>query len=163
MRRLISATAAFIIAALPASAEAWRVSDAPVPTGDGKWVCMLWHGRTAPLMNITIMTDRNFISVAAPQFAAVPDRSNTTFTYPSGRSGAGVIRKAEPQSSAVFVYFPDEALDPILDQFRTGGTFSLTAGDASASFPVPDTGLGSGFAPLKDCAARFPEMPEEPE
>ncbi|MFN3312111.1 MAG: hypothetical protein ACK46Q_01415 [Hyphomonas sp.] len=159
MRKQLLTTAALILAALPASAETWGVSDAPVPSGDGKWMCMLWHGKTAPLMNITIMTDRNFISVAAPQFAAVPDRTPTTFTYPSGRSGAGVIRKAEPQSSAVFVLFPDEALDPILDQFRTGGTFTLTAGDASASFPVPAPGLGSGIAPLKDCAARFPETP----
>ena len=159
MRKQLLITAALILSALPAAAESWGVSDAPVPTGDGKWMCMLWHGRTAPMMNITIMTDRNFITVAAPQFATVPDRTNTTFTYPTGRSGAGVIRKAEPQSSAVFVYFPDEALDPILDQFRTGGTFTLTAGDASASFPVPDPGFGSGIAPLKDCAAKFPGPP----
>lgn len=159
MRKQLGITAALILAALPASAETWGVSDAPVSTGDGKWMCMLWHGRTAPLMNITIMTDRNFITVAAPQFAAVPDRTSATFTYPSGRSGAGVIRKADPQGTSVFVYFPDEALDPILDQFRTPGTFTLTAGDASASFPVPDPGLGSGIAPLKDCAARFPETP----
>lgn len=151
--------AALILAATPASAESWGVTDEPDPAGDGKWMCMLWHGTAAPLMNITIMTDRNFIAVVAPQFAAVPDRANATFTYPSGRGGAGVIRKAASQANAVFLYFPDDALDTILDQFRTPGTFTFSAGDVSASFPVPAPGLSDGITYLKECAARIPDMP----
>lgn len=151
------AAAALLATALPVSAETWGVSDAPVLTDDGKWMCMLWHGTTAPMMNITVMTDRNFLTVVGAQFAAVPDRANAAFTYSSGRSGAGVIRKADPQSNAVYLFFPDEVLDTILDQFRTPGTFILTAGEASASFPVP--GLDSGISHLKACVETFPDAP----
>ncbi|PKP82177.1 MAG: hypothetical protein CVT79_07765 [Alphaproteobacteria bacterium HGW-Alphaproteobacteria-18] len=153
-------TLALGAAALPAAAQSWGVSDKPAATDNGQWMCMLWHGTTAPMMNITMMTDRNFISVVGSQFAAVPDRAEAQLAYASGRTGNGVIRKSEQQPNAVFLYFPDEALDTILDQFRTPGTFTLSAGEASASFPVPEPGLGTGIVLLKECAGKFPETSE---
>jgi len=158
MRRHFFITAALLAAALPAAAQSWGVSDKPSVTDLGQSMCMLWYGRTAPMMNITIMSDRNFISVSAPQFAAVADGADAAFTYPSGRSGAGKLRKIDTMPSAVIVFFPDAATDVIFDQFRPAGTFTFTSGEASASFPSP--GLESGIAHLKDCVAQFPDAPE---
>lgn len=119
---------------------------------------MLWYGDRPPMMNITLMSDRNFITVAAPQFGPVPDRAQARIEYASGRNGTISLRKAADRPEAVFVFFPDEAVHAILDQFRTEGTFTLTSGKVSASFAVP--GLGSGIAHLKSCVEAFPEMPE---
>ena len=154
MRRYLVA-AALLAAALPASAETWGVSDKPSQVESGQWMCMLWYGKSAPMMNITRMSDRNFITVAAPQFAAVADGDEAKITYSSGRSGSAKIRKAEVAPNAVMLFFPDEAVDTVLDQFRAEGTFTLASGDVSASFPVP--GLGSGIAHLKTCVEKFPE------
>lgn len=159
MRRLITAaTAALLAAALPASAESWGVSDKPSVTDLGQSMCMIWYGKTAPMMNITIMSDRNFISVVASDFSAVEDGAEVRLTYPSGRGGAGKLRKLDTRPDAVFVYFPDAATEVIFDQFRPAGTFTLTSGEVSASFPSP--GLDSGIAHLKACVAQFPETSE---
>lgn len=145
-------------AALPAAAaQGWGVSDKPVQTEGTQWMCMLWHGTTAPMMNITLMTDRNFISVVASPFASAEDRAEARMDYASGKSGAGVIRKTD-RPDAVFLFFPDEALDTLLDQFRTPGTFTLSVGEASASFPVGE--LTGALDHLKACAEKFPEASE---
>lgn len=141
--------------ALPATAQGWGVSDKPSPTDSGQWMCMLWHGASAPMMNITLMTDRNFISVVASPFASVADRADARLDYASGKSGTGVLRKTD-RPDAVFLFFPDEAVDPILDQFRTPGTFTFSAGDASASFLVGD--LTGAIDYLKACTSQFPEV-----
>lgn len=158
MRRLIPAAAALLAAALPAAAESWGVSDKPSVTDLGQSMCMLWYGKSAPMMNITLMSDRNFITVAASQFANVKGGAEARLSYPSGRGGTVLLQKADGRPDGVFVFFPDEVTDAVLDQFRTPGTFTLTSGEASASFPVPD--MESGIAHLKACAASFRETPE---
>lgn len=159
MRHFTFAAAAFLTAALPASAETWGVSDAPSQMSTGQWACMLWHGNGPPMMNITLMDDRNFITVAASQFAAVADGAEARIGYATGRGGTIALRKAADRPDAVFVFFPDEMVDAILDQFRAEGTFSLTSGEISASFPV--SGLDSGIAQLKTCVEAFPEAKAE--
>lgn len=158
MRRCILSAATLLAATLPAAAESWGASDAPGQAPTGQWTCMLWYGDRPPMMNITLMSDRNFITVAAPRFAAVPDGAQARIDYASGRNGTISLRKAPDRPEAVFVFFPDEAVDAILDQFRTEGTFTLTSGEVSASFPVP--GLDSGIAHLKSCVEAFPEIPK---
>ncbi|ABI77456.1 hypothetical protein HNE_0612 [Hyphomonas neptunium ATCC 15444] len=158
MRRHILAAAALLAASLPASAETWGVNDVPSQAPTGQWSCMLWYGEGPPMMNITLMSDRNFITVAAPQFAAVADGAEGRIAYASGRGGTIALRKAADRPEAVFVFFPDEMVDAILDQFRAQGTFSLTSDEASASFPVP--GLGSGIEILKTCVDAFPAEAE---
>jgi len=156
--KIAASALACLIAALPAAAEGWGVSDKPSVTDLGQSMCLLWYGKTAPMMNITIMSDRNFISVVASQFEAVEDGAEARLAYPSGRGGTVKLRKADARADGVFVFFPDAVVDAILDQFRTPGTFTLTSGEVSASFPVP--GLDSGIAPLKACVAQFPGTPE---
>lgn len=162
MRRYILAATALLAAALPASAEtataAWGVNDAPTQMPTGQWSCMMWYGDGPPMMNITLMSDRNFITVAAPQFTAVADGAEGRIAYASGRGGSIALRKAAERPEAVFVFFPDEMVDAILDQFRAQGTFTLTSGEVSASFPV--SGLDSGIAHLKSCVEAFPQIPE---
>ncbi|MEQ9505983.1 MAG: hypothetical protein RLO80_06900 [Hyphomonas sp.] len=159
MRHSVLAAAAFLTTALPASAETWGVSDAPSRLSTGQWTCILWHGNGPPMMNITLMDDRNYITVAAPQFAAVADGDEARIDYATGRGGTIALSKAADLPEAVFVFFPDGMVDAILDQFRAEGTFTLTSGEASASFPVP--GLDSGIAQLKACADAIPEAEAE--
>ena len=158
MRRHILAAAALLATALPASAETWGVNDVPNQAPTGQWSCMMWYGDGPPMMNITLMTDRNFITVAAPQFTAVADGAEGRIAYASGRGGTIALRKAAERPEAVFVFFPNEMVDTILDQFRAEGTFTLTSGEVSASFPVP--GLDSGIAYLKSCVEAFPAEAE---
>lgn len=162
MRRHILAAAALLASALPASAETstatWGVNDVPTQMSTGQWSCMMWYGEGPPMMNITLMSDRNFITVAAPQFTVVEDGAEGRIAYASGRGGTIALRKAADRPEAMFVFFPDDMVDAILDQFRTPGTFTLTSGEVSASFPVP--GLDSGIAHLKSCVEAFPAEAE---
>lgn len=158
MRRCILSAAALLATALPASPESWGVNDTPTQMPTGQLSCMMWYGDGPPMMNITLMNDRNFITVAAPQFTAVADGAEGRIAYASGRGGTISLRKAADRPEAVFVFFPDGMVDAILDQFRAQGTFTLTSGEVSASFPVP--GLDSGIAHLKSCVEAFPEIPE---
>lgn len=157
MPRLIPAAAALLLAALPASAESWGVSDKPADAGDGRSMCMIWYGTKAPMMNITLMSDRNFISAVASPLTAVADGADVRLSYPSGRAGAGKLRKVDERPNGVFVFFPDAAIDTILGEFVAPGTFTLTSGDVSVSFPSP--GLQSAIGPLKSCAAQFRDVP----
>jgi hypothetical protein len=159
MRRCLVAAATLLAAALPASAESWGVNENPSQLKSGQWMCMLWYGKSAPMMNITRMSDRSFISVAAPQFAEVEDGAEARITYASGRGGSARLRKMADRPEMVFVYFTDLASPEILDQFRTAGTFTLTSGEVSASFPVP--GLDGAIAYLNACVEKFPEAERE--
>ena len=156
-----AATLALAVATLtlPAGAEGWNVNENPSQVSTGQWMCMLWYGNSAPMMNITLMSDRSFITVAAPQFAAVEHGAKASITYASGRDGTTRLRKMADRPETVFVNFPNPSVDLILDQFRTEGTFTLTSGEASATFPVP--GLNRAIAYLKACAEKFPEAEAE--
>ncbi|MFN7056972.1 hypothetical protein [Hyphomonas sp.] len=156
MPRLIPAAAALLLSALPASAESWGVSDKPADAGDGRSMCMIWYGTSAPMMNITLMSDRNFISVVASPLTAVADDADVRLSYPSGRGGTGKLRKVDQRPDGIFVFFPDAAIDAILGEFVAPGTFTLTSGDVSVSFPSP--GLQSAIGPLKSCAAQFRDV-----
>lgn len=159
MRRYLVAAAALLATALPTAAESWSVNENPRQLANGQWMCMLWYGKSALTMNITRMTDRSFITVAAPQFATVEHGAKATITYASGRDGSTRLRKMPERPEMVFVYFPNPSADLNVDQFRTEGTFTLTSGEASASFPVP--GLDGAIAYLNACVEKFPGAEEE--
>ncbi|GGD00299.1 hypothetical protein [Aquisalinus flavus] len=152
-----AAVAAFCLlpAAQAGASESWGATGSPAEFPDGRRYCMMWYGtgKVMPFMNITVLSDSQYVNIAAAGLSSITTSTTGSLTIKSWTVPLSEISEPVTRGSSTFVSAPltDEALSALLQGlvFGSNSEMSVEIGPVSLTFPLPHT--GGDAAMLMEC------------
>ncbi len=132
--------------------QAWGVNDTPEMLEGFGQACMLWYGRTQPMLQLQVRNDRRLLILSAPEFTDARAGEIATMRFPLGFE-AGVPIVNTDGEGAVLVRLSPASVDTLLENLSSPGIFRVTISERSVSFPVPD--LSAAITHLRGCESQL--------
>lgn len=150
---LAAATASVVLPCAAVAQQAWGVSDTPQTDNTGPY-CALWYGRTRPMLQLQVRSDRRLLILAAPEFTEARGGDTATLRFPTGFEGGVPIANADGEGVFIVRLSP-ASLDTLLENLSTLGVFRVTVSGRSVSYPVWQD-LAGAIVHLRNCESRLP-------
>lgn len=133
--------------------QAWGVSDTPQILDNVGWHCALWYGRTLPMLQLQIRSDRSLLILAAQEFTDARGGDTAMMRFPTGFEAGIPIVNADGSGAAIVRLSPT-SVDTLLENLAAPGVFRVTVSERSVSYPVPD--LTAAIGHLRACESQLP-------
>lgn len=147
----------------PALTVEWGATPAPHSTPGGPSYCMLWGGRTQPMLNFSLYAHHDHgrpeLLMAAPWLEGRSNRAiiSVRVEFPDGSviERHGQYHQAGPHMTVTRM----PSLDAVLDGLSRPGVVTVSTGGEARRFAVPE--LGSHLGAMRACVARLQSGAQE--